>query len=483
MKRKFTLSVIIALFSVCVFGQAYLDFTPPQKPKHPERPSGYKALLDTYKAYSQQTLKKSASAFSLSMDTAQIQYYLGDNQYLPISNEIIRYDASGNMGRTLIIELNDETYVWENSSKTDFSYDINGNTSQMIREEWDEGTSAWIPTDKVEYSYDANDNLVQIIQYEWNKSLSQFINSVKMDFTLNESGLETQLLVSSWVTDPGSWVEAWKYEYNYDANDLMLVETEYAWDEGTSDWVLSWKAEYTYNENDKLSIKEEFNWDSGTSLWINFWKSTLSYNASGNVIQQLDSTYLEPGGPWQERWTAEYTFDEQNNPLTEIYSQWDENTSMLVLTSKWEYIYENETLLSDLMAPPLNWFIPDYRQQIVNQPLADIIKYYNVDISAYEIIYQVVYYYNPPGFPLGIGSESSPLASIYPNPAHEYITFDFAGEYHQVIFELFDLTGRSLLLKQVENGERLNLEEYQSGIYLYRISGDEQIQTGKLMIK
>ena len=32
-------------------------------------------------------------------------------------------------------------------------------------------------------------------------------------------------------------------------------------------------------------------------------------------------------------------------------------------------------------------------------------------------------------------------------------------------------------------GERLNLEGLQNGIYLYRISADEQIQTGKVIKK
>lgn len=481
MNQRFTLFLIISLFSAGVFGQAYPEFTHPQKPKSPERPSGYHDMLNTHKAYKQNTLLKSASDLNTYLDTAQIQVPLDNDQYLPVMNQIITYDVSGNMTRVQVIVLNNQ-FLWEDYSLTELSYDASGNITQEISEEWDAESSTWIRR-KTEYSYDASDYLIQFIEYVWDQSLSQFVNSRKVDMTLNESGLQTQVLVSTWETNPEQWVEVWKYDYSYNVNDALLVETEYGWDNGALVWVLSWKAQYTYNENDKLSITEEFNWDSQSSSWSNLWKTTLTYDASGNIDQRLDSTFLEPGGPWQERRIVEYTYDDQNNPLTEIYSLWNEAATQLVLTDKIEYIYENGTLLSELIVPPINWFFPDYSEQIVNKPLGYIYSEYNTETPAFEIWYQEVYYYNE-HYPTNIfGSETSHIASIFPNPAREYITINFAGEYHQVSFELYDVTGRRVILRQVENGERLNLEELQNGIYFYRISAEELIQTGKLMKK
>jgi len=479
MNQRFTLFLIISLFSVGVLGQAYPEFTPPQKPKHPERPSGYHEMLDTYKAYRQHTLLKSASDLSTYLDTAQIQVPLENEQYLPIMNQIINYNIDGKTTQMRSILLNAQTFQWENSSKTEYSYDINGNISQVTSEEWDAGISAWIPTSKTEYGYDGNDNLVQFIDYEWGESVARYLNSRKIVMTLDENGLETQTLVSFWDVNEELWVEAWKYEYNYNAIDALLLETEYAWDEDASDWALSWKTDYTYNEDDKLITKEEFNWDSQTSLWTTYWESIITYDAGGNIDQQLDSEYLE--GIWQEQWKGVYTFDEQNNPLTEIYSQWDEATTQLAPTLKWEYVYDQGTLLSELVVPPKSWFVPDYRMQIVSKPLGYISYEYSTDISDFEVYYQEVYYYNEHYPTKVIGSETSHIASIFPNPAREYITFTFAGKYHQVSFELYDVTGRRVIIKEVENGDLLNLEGLQDGIYLYRISADEQIQTGKLM--
>jgi len=483
MKQRFTLFLIISLVSAGVFGQVYPEFTPPQKPLRPERASAYHALLDTYISLKQNTLRKSATDFSTYLDTAEIQLRLEEDQYLPIIDQIIIYDISGKLTNMRTIILNSQSYQWENSSKTEYSYDINGNISQVISEEWDAGSSAWIPTSKTEYGYDANNNLVQILDYEWGQSVSQFLNSRKVAITLDENGLETETIISFWDANEELWVESWKYEYNYDANNALLLETEYAWDEDASDWVFSWKTDYTYNLDEKLTTKEEYNWDSQTSLWTAYWESIITYDAGGNVNQQIDREYLEPEGPWQEQWKGVYTFDEQNNPLTENYSQWDEATAQLAPTAKYEYVYDQGTLLSELIAPPISWFVPDYRQQIESKPLGYISHDYNTETTAFEVYYQEVYFYNE-HFPTNvIGSETSHIASIFPNPVREHITLSFAGEYYEVSFELFDVTGRRVIQRRVENGERLNLEGLQNGIYLYRISADEQIQTGKVIKK
>ena len=483
MKQRLILSLIIGLFSMGVFGQAYPKFTLPQKAIHHERPSVYHEMLSTYNSYRQLTLLKSATDLSVYLDTSQVMLFMGEDQYLPIFTQILSYDATGNMTSIQTNTLNADSYLWENTSNTKFSYDVKGNITQVIDEDWDASSSSWVPTNKAEYSYDTNDDLIQIIELEWVPSAGQFVNSRKVVRTFNAPGIQAQTLVSSWVVDPGLWVEVWKYEYSYDADDLLTVETEYEWDEDTSDWVFSWKTQNTYNEFKQLVISDESNWTTETSSWNPSWKRALTYDASGNVSQEIGSSYLESTTSWQEEGMGEYTYDELNQPLMEIYSTWDENVTQLVPTSKYEYLYDNGTLLSELVAPPANWFVPDYSEQIVSKPLSYISYEYNTENSTFEIYYLEVYFYNEHYPTKVIGSETSHIASIFPNPAQGYITFSFSGEFYQASFELYDVTGRRVIFKQVESGERLNLEDLQSGIYLYRISAEEQIQTGKLLKK
>jgi len=479
MKKKYTFSVFIFLISLGIYAQDFSQFELPQKPKRQERVSTYHKMLDSYQAIKEYSLLKSAAEDSLSLDTAQIQFYLGEDQYLPIYNQRLRYDADGNLGRLQDELLNPDSFLWENNSRSDLSYDMNGNLSETLNQEWDEPSSTWEPSEKAEYAYNASNFLIQITESEWNASSSQLVYTSKVDITLDENNLRTQSLVSLWEAGSSEWVEQWKYEYSYTANGDLLVETEFVWDQDLSDWINSWKAQLSYNESDLLILKEEFVWDVDTESWLNSWKSEYIYDGSIEVKEQTDSQFLE--GLWQEVWKGEYTFDEEKNPLTETYSVLEQGASVLSYAARYEYLYDQEVLLSDLLAPSPGWFLADYSEQIVSKPLAYVSYEYNPDPAGFEIYYREVYYYNPAGFPLGVPSQSKANVRLFPNPVRETLSINFDVKFPYAKFELFDLSGRSVLQRQVENGTVLNLEELNKGVYLYRISTGENFQSGKLV--
>jgi len=481
MKKHYTLSTIVILISLGIFAQDYTYKIIPQKPSRQERVSTYHKMLDSYQAIREHSLLKSAAEDSLSLDTAQIQFYLGEDQYLPIYNQRLYYDASGNLARLQDEWLNPDTYIWENNSRTDLSYDMLGNLSQTLNQAWDESSSSWESTDKAEYGYNTSNILNQITEYAWNESTNQLVLSSKVDITLDENNLRTQSVVSVWQASSSEWVEQWKYEYSYTANDNLLEETEFVWDPDLSDWIYTWKAQLSYNENDLLILREEFEWDTDTEAWLNSIKSEYTYEVNNNVKDQTDSQYLEE--LWQEVWKGEYTFDEQNNPLTETYSVLEEGATQLSYAARYEYFYDQEVLLTDLLAPSPNWFLADYSEQIVSKPLAYVSYEYNPDPAGFEIYYREVYYYNQAGFPLGAASVSEEIASLFPNPVRESLTINFNGALPSARFELYDLSGKSIMRRQVENGSVLNLEELEEGIYLYRITTRKHFQSGKLVKK
>jgi hypothetical protein len=479
MKKQYTFSLILLLISLGIFAQDYTFKIHPQKPKRQERVSTYHKMLDSYQAFREHSLLKSAAEDSLSLDTAQIQFYLGEDQYLPIYNQRLYYDASGNLARLQDEWLNPDTYIWENNSRSDLSYDMLGNLTQTLNQDWDGSSSSWVPSNKAEYAYNTSNILNQITEYAWNESTNQLVLSSKVDITLDENNLQTQSLVSVWQASSSEWVEQWKYEYSYTANDDLFEETEFVWDPDLSDWVYSWKAQLSYDVSDMLILKEEFDWDIDTESWLSSWKSEYTYEGSSNVKDQTDSQYVDE--LWQEVWKGEYTFDEQNNPLTETYSVLEEGATQLSYAARYEYFYDQEVLLSDVLAPSPGWFLADYSEQIVSKPLAYVSYEYNPDPAGFEIYYREVYYYNPAGFPLGVSNLSAPIASLFPNPVRESLTINFDAEFPAARFDLFDLSGKSVLQVQVENGTRLNLEELEEGVYLYRISAGELFQSGKLV--
>ncbi|MDL2313237.1 T9SS type A sorting domain-containing protein [Bacteroidales bacterium OttesenSCG-928-B11] len=73
-------------------------------------------------------------------------------------------------------------------------------------------------------------------------------------------------------------------------------------------------------------------------------------------------------------------------------------------------------------------------------------------------------------------------ATLYPNPATHHVTIDMPSNIPSAQFSLFDMYGRLLLQKQVQNGEKINLPNLSSGVYLYQVDSEKGRATGKVVV-
>jgi hypothetical protein len=74
------------------------------------------------------------------------------------------------------------------------------------------------------------------------------------------------------------------------------------------------------------------------------------------------------------------------------------------------------------------------------------------------------------------------ISRIYPNPFSEYITFSFTGNIQQIMFELYDLQGRKLMTRLIENDETISLKGLDNGLYVFELfTPDWDKQSGRLI--
>lgn len=85
--------------------------------------------------------------------------------------------------------------------------------------------------------------------------------------------------------------------------------------------------------------------------------------------------------------------------------------------------------------------------------------------------------------PIGVTELSNQNAIIYPNPSNKIINVDFSSIQTNSSIELFNSIGELVLVEKLENKENvINIENLQSGIYIYRIlTGKTPIKNGKLI--
>jgi hypothetical protein len=97
-----------------------------------------------------------------------------------------------------------------------------------------------------------------------------------------------------------------------------------------------------------------------------------------------------------------------------------------------------------------------------------------------DINYEGIYYYSEQNITALYDIETE-IFKLYPNPASEYLSFNISPTYNQIIFELYNMSGHKILIKEIDNSYTINIEGLKTGIYSYRLFLDKKIKTGKLI--
>jgi hypothetical protein len=78
---------------------------------------------------------------------------------------------------------------------------------------------------------------------------------------------------------------------------------------------------------------------------------------------------------------------------------------------------------------------------------------------------------------LSVGDIAFNDLQVYPNPTKDLVNFNFNKQIDQI--EVYDLSGKTVLRKS--NSETINLENLEDGLYLIRISSDENSKMIKIV--
>jgi hypothetical protein len=73
--------------------------------------------------------------------------------------------------------------------------------------------------------------------------------------------------------------------------------------------------------------------------------------------------------------------------------------------------------------------------------------------------------------------------SIYPNPATSNVTVNWQASQGVLNLTLIDQLGRQIMQQSIEKGERINLNNLASGIYLLQLSDGSSLSQQKLVIE
>jgi len=371
---------------------------------------------------------------------------------------------------------------WALSDRELFTYDSKGNMTTYVWFAYDSVEMKLLPFYKETVKHDDAGNPTEIIGLIWDIESNQWLNWGKFLQSYDGEGNLIQVTISDWDPEGNQWFEGWQEEYLYEDGNLTTLN-EYGWEEGA--WVLFFRIIYSYDSAGNLIEELTQAWDSQGEAWIDFGKLLYTYDDNNRVILVDEWEFSFTQFILVQTWQSEITWDADGNMTTLVDKSWDEGS--IKGTNSWqnafktEWTFNKDFTISDLFVP--YWFLfDDSNITFVHMPVSE--TYYIYLGEAWVMDSRQSAYYSDFGSSTGIEDIEETSLKIFPVPASESLTVNWDESFPNLRFELYDLTGKRVILRTIDNNETIGVNHLSGGMYLYKLSNnDHLIYSGKVSIR
>ena len=250
-----------------------------------------------------------------------VSFYDGEKQVTSFT-----YDENANLSMILVSFY--ENDIMASAEKYVYAYDENNYCILDAEYEWN--NEGWEEVEKYEYVFDANGNCLSEIYYlmespQWkylktfdsdNNCLTEeywycyssmdWMPQNRSEYTYDALGNLILCICKEGDYD-GMWIDYTKNEYEYDSDNRMISDVRYGWNGYMQDWELQSRTTYSYDANNNLICKMIY-YDNYTC------KREYTYNDGNFLVLEVYTQLNENDDEWQNKSKAEYDYD-QNDSL------------------------------------------------------------------------------------------------------------------------------------------------------------------------
>lgn len=462
-------------------------------------------LLVSMAASGQYSYQKSATVLKQRMDSVEINYWNSYDEVWESSKYHYDYDVSGQMTFYFTTYTDNSSGDVLGEDRYEYSYNADGSIAELHELNWDEDAGDWETSRKRVYSYDEGGNQIGYANYNWDSSGEQWTRVDSTFNTYNGEGLLTEYNGFLWQSD--QWIIRYFSQYNYEQHGWLSehymrmwyeadqtwknnIKFVYTWNEQgemltkirydqevyEGPWLEYYKLEHFYNDENLLTTTNSAHWETGQ--WAIYRTDTMSYNADGLLAEDRGYTLVDSS--MQPDFRYEYSYDASGNLTEYINYTWDENTSNLVFWGKNLYSHDLSFSITDLLLPGVDsdWYSKLFLGNITSMPLGLHI-YHWIDDS-WQDYQKTAYFYSEMNV-VGLGERELAMVRLYPNPVGDQLHIALPEGSSGATLALYEITGRQVFRCQMEEGAILSMANLPAGIYLYSLSVDGMIQSGKLV--
>lgn len=334
--------------------------------------------------------------------------------------------------------------------KTEFLYDNFGNNTSMTKWTWSNASMTYQISSKNEYSFDLNGNCIINQPYTWDKTLNLWL--------ISES----------------------KYEQSFDRNNQILQSNIYSWNTNEKKWELDTKIDFENIYDSNNTLISAILYEKRKSI-VDIKTTKYIYTYDGNGISTAIFYEEVPIGKLVENTKIEFHYDPNGDlsimTLSRIYeSHW-------IVKGSNEFKYNINYSMNELLLPVA--FIPNDYVYLSDGRTKDFI--FPIDFKINHMIASMNgsqrYYYSPMDV-TGINDQEALKTTVFPNPATDFLNFQWNGNQSVLNVELFNVTGKKVFTGMVGNNSKLPIQSYPEGLYLVRIlDGNKTVKTEKVYFK
>jgi hypothetical protein len=329
-----------------------------------------------------------------------------------------------------------DTSYWIGKYQNVLIYDSLGGLLEVTENASLNQLNVWYQNKKTQYVNDANNNHLEIIKSEYDTMLNVWHPISKIESLFNTDNLEISKIYYTWSNN--AWIGQYWFEYSFDSLYQQTSISKWQFDQQLLNWEGKYKMKKSYYAKNINDTTWRYEWDKSNQAWLN-----------------TSTEYI--------------TLDNFNNPIRKKWMQLD-TTALVWVNSGVVYSSFNTSYPKvDLIVPfsyqnlfQLNYSYYDNWDSVTNtwnteSELIDYFSTYNLT-SVIEI------------------PENDVM--IYPNPTINILYFKNSTSNITQI-QIFDLQGKLVLKKQLNNQNSVSLSDLPSGVYIYQITNIESVISGK----
>ncbi len=349
-----------------------------------------------------------------------------------------------------------DSVIINGEEKIVFAYDNNGNLARFTTYVLYFGSTDWSPRYKEEFVFTSDGKLMERVFVDWSQALNDWKPTIRELYTyLPDNRIDTAKF-QNWNEGNLTWLPDGQNIYHYDTLDRLEEINHSYYDKLDNIWVLSYRERFLYNPDNLLLELAKTYWNELGGNWLPFNRHIYAYNIANNLI--LETRYV-----WNSKWISSkqdtLQYDSYGNMTSITFRDWNSTLNMFVSKYQWEYSYDINTPIEDIIFPKI-WF-GDY--DINNKVLYQKANEYNGSI--WEQWAHLDFYYSP--VMTSISTEHLLDVRIYPNPATDHLVVQAPPTMIGGEIALLHVSGQPLL-RLVVYGEQtiLSIQDIPAGMYI-----------------